>query len=51
MEIVDLLGIYFLFLYILEEVVICNFMLDDKLDVVINIVDVLNIERNLYFII
>ncbi len=48
MEIVDLPGIYSLSPYTLEEVVTRNFMLDDKPDAVINIVDASNIERNLY---
>lgn len=47
-EIVDLPGIYSLSPYTLEEVVTRNFMLDDKPDAVINIVDASNIERNLY---
>ena len=47
-EIVDLPGIYSLSPYTLEEVVTRNFMIDDKPDAVINIVDASNIERNLY---
>ncbi len=47
-EIVDLPGVYSLSPYTLEEVVTRNFMLDDKPDAVINIVDASNIERNLY---
>ncbi|MBU3214642.1 ferrous iron transport protein B [Clostridium estertheticum] len=47
-EIVDLPGIYSLSPYTLEEVVTRNFMLDDKPDAIINIVDASNIERNLY---
>lgn len=47
-EIVDLPGVYSLSPYTLEEVVTRNFMIDDKPDAVINIVDGSNIERNLY---
>lgn len=47
-EIVDLPGVYSLSPYTLEEVVTRNFMIDDKPDAVINIVDASNIERNLY---
>ena len=47
-EIVDLPGIYSLSPYTLEEVVTRNFILNDKPDVIINILDASNIERNLY---
>ena len=47
-EIVDLPGVYSLSPYTLEEVVTRNFMIDDNPDVIINIVDASNIERNLY---
>lgn len=47
-EIVDLPGVYSLSPYTLEEVVTRNFMLNDKPDAIINIVDASNIERNLY---
>ncbi|WP_294395777.1 ferrous iron transport protein B [uncultured Clostridium sp.] len=47
-EIVDLPGVYSLSPYTLEEVVTRNFMINDKPDAVINIVDGSNIERNLY---
>lgn len=47
-EIVDLPGIYSLSPYSLEEVVARNYLLDEKPDAVINIVDASNIERNLY---
>lgn len=47
-EIVDLPGVYSLSPYTLEEVVTRNFMINDKPDAVINIVDASNIERNLY---
>ena len=47
-EIVDLPGIYSLSPYTLEEVVSADFILKDKPDVVIDIVDATNIERNLY---
>ena len=47
-EIVDLPGIYSLSPYTPEEVVARNFILDEKPDCIINIVDVTNLERNLY---
>ncbi|MBE5757032.1 MAG: ferrous iron transporter B [Clostridiales bacterium] len=46
--IVDLPGIYSLSPYTPEEVVSRNFILDEKPDLVINIVDATNLERNLY---
>ena len=47
-ELVDLPGVYSLSPYTLEEVVTRNFMIDERPDVVINIIDASNIERNLY---
>lgn len=47
-EIVDLPGVYSLSPYTIEEVVTRDFMINDKPDAVINIVDASNIERNLY---
>jgi len=44
----DLPGIYSLSPYTLEEVVSRNYLVTDKPDAVINIVDASNIERNLY---
>ncbi len=44
----DLPGIYSLSPYSLEEVVSRNYILNEKPDVVINLVDASNIERNLY---
>lgn len=46
--IVDLPGIYSLSPYTLEEVVARNFLINEKPDAIINIVDGTNIERNLY---
>lgn len=46
--IVDLPGIYSLSPYSLEEIVSRNFIVKDKPDVVVNIVDATNLERNLY---
>ncbi len=46
--IVDLPGIYSLSPYTPEEVIARNFVLDEKPDGIINIVDVTNLERNLY---
>lgn len=47
-SVVDLPGIYSLSPYTPEEVVSRNFILDGEPDCVINIVDVSNLERNLY---
>ena len=47
-ELVDLPGIYSLSPYSPEEVVSRNFIVDEKPDAIINIVDATNIERNLY---
>ncbi len=45
---VDLPGIYSLSPYTLEEVVSRNFLLDEKPNAIINIIDGSNLERNLY---
>ena len=47
-QIVDLPGIYSLSPYTPEEVIARNFILDEKPDLIINIVDATNLERNLY---
>lgn len=47
-SIVDLPGIYSLSPYTPEEVISRNFIIDEKPDCVINIVDATNLERNLY---
>lgn len=47
-SIVDLPGIYSLSPYSAEEIVTRNFIIDEKPDMIINIVDATNIERNLY---
>ncbi len=47
-EIVDLPGIYSLSPYTPEEVIARNYILDEKPDCIINIVDATNLERNLY---
>ena len=46
--VVDLPGIYSLSPYTLEEVVARNYLIDEKPDVILNIVDGSNLERNLY---
>ena len=46
--IIDLPGIYSLSPYTPEEVIARNYVLDEKPDCVINIVDATNLERNLY---
>ena len=45
---VDLPGIYSLSPYSMEEIVARRFILDEKPDAIINIVDATNLERNLY---
>ena len=46
--VVDLPGIYSLSPYSAEEIVTRNYIIDEKPDMIINIVDATNIERNLY---
>ncbi|MBO5928146.1 MAG: ferrous iron transporter B [Clostridia bacterium] len=46
--VVDLPGIYSLSPYTPEEVIARNYILDEKPDCVINIIDATNLERNLY---
>lgn len=46
--IVDLPGVYSLSAYSQEEVVARNYLLDNPIDVIVNIVDAGNLERNLY---
>ncbi len=48
LTIVDLPGIYSLSPYTAEEVVTRDFLVHDKPDVIVNIIDATNIERNLY---
>ena len=47
-QVTDLPGIYSLSPYTLEEVVARNYLVDERPDVVLNIVDATNLERNLY---
>ncbi len=47
-NIVDLPGIYSLSSYSEDEIIASNYLLHEKLDLIINIVDATNIERNLY---
>mgnify|MGYP005843929467 FL=1 len=46
--VVDLPGTYSLSPYSLEEIISRNFIIDDKPDVVINVIDASNLERNLF---
>ena len=48
MHLVDLPGTYSLTAYSVEEVVARDFLVDEKPEVIINIVDASNLERNLY---
>ena len=47
-NVTDLPGIYSLSPYTLEEVVSRNYLIDERPDVILNIVDATNLERNLY---
>lgn len=47
-KIVDLPGIYSLSSFSIEEIITRNFILNEQPDVIINVVDAGNIERNLY---
>jgi len=47
-ELIDLPGTYSLAAYSMEEVIARDFLLDQKPDVVICVVDAANLERNLY---
>ncbi|PNT93557.1 ferrous iron transport protein B [Clostridium thermosuccinogenes] len=47
-RIIDLPGIYSLSPYSMEEIIARDYIIDEKPDVIINILDATNIERNLY---
>ena len=47
-EVVDLPGTYSLTAYSADEIIARNFLLDEKPDVVVQVVDATNLERNLY---
>ncbi|MDR0434608.1 MAG: 50S ribosome-binding GTPase, partial [Gracilibacteraceae bacterium] len=46
--IIDLPGIYSLSPYTLEEVIARNYLIDERPDAILNIIDGANLERNLY---
>jgi ferrous iron transport protein B len=46
---IDLPGTYSLSAYSDDEVIVRDFLINEKVDIVINVVDSTNIERNLYF--
>jgi len=48
-NIVDLPGIYSLSTYTLEEIVSRQYLISEEVDVIINVVDASNLERNLFF--
>ncbi|MBW2566845.1 MAG: 50S ribosome-binding GTPase, partial [Deltaproteobacteria bacterium] len=48
LTVVDLPGTYSLTAYSIEEIVARNFILDEKPELVVNIIDASNLERNLY---
>ena len=47
-RVVDLPGIYSLTAYSLDEVVARDFLLEEKPDIVVDVLDSTNLERNLY---
>lgn len=47
-KVVDIPGIYSLTAYSIDEIIARNFIVEEKPDVVIDIVDTSNLERNLY---
>ena len=47
-KVIDLPGIYSLTAYSIEEIVARNFIINEKPDVVVDVIDASNIERNLY---
>ena len=47
-RVLDLPGVYSLTAYSLDEVIARDFIIDEKPDVVVNIVDASSLERNLY---
>lgn len=51
LKVVDLPGVYSLTAYSPDEVVARNFIIDEKPDVVVDIVDATNLERNLYLVV
>lgn len=48
LTVIDLPGIYSLSPYSLEEIIARNYIVDESPDVVVNIIDATNLERNLY---
>jgi ferrous iron transport protein B len=48
-NVVDLPGIYSLSTYSLEEIVSRKYIVSDEVDVIINVIDATNLERNLFF--
>jgi len=50
-EVVDLPGTYSLTAYSLEEVIARDYIVDEKPDVVVTVVDSANLERNLYLVV
>ncbi len=48
-KVIDLPGTYSLSAYSAEELITRNFIIEEKPDVIVNVIDASNIERNLYF--
>jgi ferrous iron transport protein B len=50
-EVVDLPGTYSLTAYSLEEIIARDYIVDERPDVVVTVVDAANLERNLYLVV
>lgn len=48
--VVDFLGMYFLMVYLIDELVVRNFLFNGNFDVVVNVVDVIFFLRNFFLI-
>ena len=48
LEVIDLPGTYSLTAYSIEEIIARDFLLNEKPDVVVSVIDATNLERNLY---
>lgn len=48
-KVIDLPGVYSLTAYSIDEIIARNFIVEEKPDLVVQIVDASNLERNLYF--
>lgn len=51
LRIVDLPGVYSLTAYSLDEIIARNFVVEERPDVIVDVVDASNLERNLYLVV